>query len=45
MIDAGIATDAINVERHDRMNSKTVRHARTEPDNKWFSISCRAAKM
>ena len=45
MIEAGIATDAISVERHDRINSKTVKQARIDPDTKWFSISCNADKI
>ena len=45
MMEAGIATDAIKVDRQDRMNSKTVKHAKMEPETKWFSISCKADKM
>jgi hypothetical protein len=43
--DAGIATAAIRVERHDFMNSNTVMLARMLPTIRWPSISCSAAKM
>ena len=34
MIDAGMATDAINVERQDLIKSRTVRQARTDPESR-----------
>ena len=45
MIEVGIATAAISVERHDRMNSSTVRLARMLPTTRCPSISCSAARM
>ena len=45
MMDAGMATDAINVDRHERINNITVRQARIEPETRWFSISCKADRM
>ena len=43
--DAGIATAAISVERHDFMNSSTQMLARMLPVIKCPSISCSAARM
>ena len=44
-IEVGMATAAINVERHDRMKTSTVRQARMLPEMRCPSISCRAARM
>ena len=45
MIEAGIATEAISVERHDRMNRSTVKQARRLPVTRCPWISCSAASM
>ena len=45
MIDVGIATAAMIVERHDRMNSSTMTLAIKLPMTRWFWISCKAARM
>ena len=45
IMDAGIATEAISVERHDRIKSRTVKQAKIEPETRWFSISCKADRM
>ena len=45
MIDVGMATAAINVERHDCMKISTVNDARRLPEIRCPSISCRAARM
>jgi hypothetical protein len=45
MIDAGIATPAIIVERQERMNNKTTKHARILPAMRWIWISPSAASM
>ena len=41
--DAGMATAAMNVERHDRMKASTTSEARMEPSTRCVLISCRAA--
>ncbi len=43
--DVGMATAAINVERHDRMKSSTTALARMLPTIRCFWISCNAARM
>jgi hypothetical protein len=40
--EVGIATPAINVERQERMNANTTRHASTLPSTKCRLISCSA---
>ena len=45
MIEAGIATAAMSVERQDRMNSSTTMLARMLPTIRCPSISCMAAWM
>jgi hypothetical protein len=45
MIDVGIATAAMKVERKERMKTRTVRQARMLPLTRWPSISWRAARM
>ena len=45
MIDVGMATAAMSVDRHDRMNSSTMTLAMMLPVTRWFWISCRAARM
>ena len=41
--DVGIATAAMKVERHERMNASTTREARMEPSTRCRLISWRAA--
>ena len=36
MIDVGIATAAMSVDRHDRMNSSTMTLAMMLPETRWF---------
>ena len=45
MIDVGMATAAMIVERQDRMNSSTMTLAMMLPTMRWFWISCKAARM
>ncbi len=40
--DAGMATPAMSVVRHERMKPITTRHARTLPSTRWTLISCSA---
>jgi len=42
--EAGIATAAMNVDRQDFMNSKTVMLARMLPTTKWPWISCKSGQ-
>ncbi len=45
MIEAGMATAAMSVERHERMKSSTMTLARMLPATRCPWISCRAARM
>ncbi len=43
MTEVGMATPAMNVERHDRMKASTTSEARMEPSTRCRLISCSAA--
>ncbi len=45
MTEAGMATPAMMVERHERMKSSTTRQARMLPRTRCILISCSAASM
>ena len=45
MVEAGMATAAMRVERQERMKASTTSEARIEPSTRWRLISCSAAWM